>query len=82
MSRQRWAELHEEAFRRLGGTTRAVVLDSCARACASDVYDAQLNALYRDLLAHYGVVALTCRLRDPDRKGNVQPGMQSTTPPA
>ena len=31
-----------------------------------------LNPLYRDVLAHYGVVALPCRVGDPDRKGKVE----------
>jgi hypothetical protein len=34
-----------------------------------DVTDPVLNPLYRDLLAHYGAVALPCRVRHPDRKG-------------
>jgi hypothetical protein len=35
-SARTWAELHERAFRRLGGTTRIVVLDNLlARACSS-----------------------------------------------
>src|SRR5580704_158503 len=37
-----------------------------------DVYDATLNPLYRDVLAHYGAVALPCRIQDPDRKGKVE----------
>ena len=34
-SAQVWAELHERAFRRLGGTVRVVVLDNLKEACAS-----------------------------------------------
>jgi len=34
-----------------------------------------LNPLYRDVLAHYGVTALPCRVRDPDRKGKVESGV-------
>ena len=30
---------------------------------------------YRDVLAHYGVVALPCRVGDPDRKGKVEAGV-------
>jgi hypothetical protein len=30
------------------------------------------NPLYRDVLAHYGVVALPCRVRHPDRKGKTE----------
>jgi transposase len=31
-----------------------------------------------DVLAHYGVVALPCRVRDPDRKGKVEAGIGHT----
>jgi hypothetical protein len=43
-----------------------------------DVYDPGVNPLYRDVLAHYGVVALPCRVRDPDRKGKVESGIGHT----
>ena len=43
-----------------------------------DVYDPALNPLYRDVLAHYGVVALPCRVGDPDRKGKVESGIGHT----
>ena len=72
-SAQVWAELHERAFRRLGGTVRVVVLDNLKEGVlTADVYDPKLNPLYRDVLAHYGVVALPCRVGDPDRKGKVE----------
>jgi hypothetical protein len=32
-----------------------------------DIYDPTLNLLYRDVLAHYGAVALPSRIKDPDR---------------
>src|SRR6201997_368091 len=65
-----WAELHEKAFRRLGGVPRILVLDNLREGVlVPDVYDATLNPLYRDVLAHYGAVALPCRIQDPDRKG-------------
>jgi transposase len=68
-----WAELHEQAFRRLGGTTRAIVLDNLGEGVLKpDIYDPALNPLYRDMLAHYGAVALPCRIADPDRKGKVE----------
>ena len=74
-----WAELHEKAFRRLGGTTRIVVLDNLREGVLSaDIYDPQLNPLYRDVLAHYGVIALPCKVRDPDRKGKVESGIAHT----
>ncbi len=71
-----WAELHEKAFRRLGGSTRVVVLDNLREGVLSpDIYDPGLNPLYRDVLAHYGVTALPCKVRDPDRKGKVESGV-------
>ena len=75
-SSQTWAELHEKAFRRLGGATRVVVLDNLREGVLKpDIYDPTLNPLYRDVLAHYGAVALPCRVRDPDRKGKVESGV-------
>ena len=71
-----WAELHEKAFRRLGGCPSIVVLDNLREGVlAADIYDPKLNPLYRDVLAHYGVTALPCRVRDPDRKGKVESGV-------
>jgi transposase len=78
-SAQIWCELHERAFRRLGGTVRVIVLDNLKEGVLTpDVYDPTLNPLYRDVLAHYGVVALPCRVRDPDRKGKVEAGIGHT----
>ena len=75
-SAQVWAELHERAFRRLGGTVRVIVLDNLKEGVLTpDIYDPTLNPLYRDVLAHYGVVALPCRVGDPDRKGKVEAGV-------
>ncbi len=71
-----WAELHEKAFPRLGGATRVVVLDNLPEGVLTpDVYDPSLNPLYRDVLHHYGAVALPCRVQDPDRKGKVEAGV-------
>jgi len=78
-SAQTWAALHERAFRRLGGTVRVIVLDNLKEGVLMpDIYDPALNPLYRDVLAHYGVVALPCRVGDPDRKGKVESGIGHT----
>jgi transposase len=75
-STRTWAELHETAFRRLGGSCRLVVLDNLKEGVLTpDIYDPALNPLFKDVLAHYGVVALPCRVRDPDRKGKVERGV-------
>jgi len=72
-STKRWCELHEEAFRRLGGAPRTIVLDNLKEGVLEpDVYDATINPLYRDMLAHHGVTALPARVRHPDRKGKVE----------
>ena len=68
-----WSELHEAAFRRLGGAPRTVVLDNLKEGVLKpDFYEPTLNPLYRDMLAHYDVVALPARVRDPNRKGKVE----------
>ena len=68
-----WCELHEESFRRLGGTPRTIVLDNLREGVLTpDVYDPTINPLYQAMLRHYGVVALPARVRDPDRKGKVE----------
>ena len=60
-STRTWAELHEQAFRRLGGATRFVIPDNLKEGVLTpDIYDPALNPLYRDVLAHYGVVAMPC----------------------
>ena len=82
-SAQTWAELHERAFRRLGGSTRLVVLDNLKEGVLTpDVYEPALNPLYRDVLAHYGVVGLPCRIGDPDRKGKIESGIGHTLVPS
>jgi transposase len=78
-STQIWAELHERAFRRLGGSVHVVVLDNLKEGVLTpDIYEPALNPLYRDVLAHYGAVALPCRVGDPDRKGKVESGVGHT----
>jgi transposase len=78
-STRRWAELHEETFRRLGGAVKVVILDNLREGVLKpDIYDPTLNPLYRDLLTHYGTVALPCRIKDPDRKGKVESAIAHT----
>ena len=75
-SSQIWAQLHETAFRRLGGCPRLVVLDNLREGVlAADFYEPKLNPLFKDMLAHYGVTAMPCRVQDPDRKGKVESGV-------
>jgi hypothetical protein len=60
----------------LGGCSRIVVLDNLKEGVLKpDIYDPTLNPLFRDMLTHYGVVAMPCRIQDPDRKGKVESGV-------
>jgi transposase len=73
-SAQIWAELHEQAFRRLGGTVKVVVLDNLAEGVPTpDIYDPSLDPLYRDVLAHYGVVATRVASAIPSARGRSKP---------
>jgi hypothetical protein len=66
-STQGSAELHEQTFRRLVGAPRVVVLHNLKEGVPTpDVCEPRLNPRYRDVLAHYGVVALPC-LSSPRR---------------
>jgi transposase len=48
-----WAELHEQAFRRLSGSPKVVVLDKLREGVAvPDIYDPTVKPLFRDVLAH------------------------------
>ncbi len=71
-----WAELHEQAFRRLGGVPHVVVLDNLREGVIEpEIYDPVLNPLFRDLLKHYGAIGLPARVGHPDRKGKVESGV-------
>ena len=76
---QVWAQLHEDAFRAVGGCPQYVVLDNLKQGVLRpDWYEPALNPVYAALLAHYGVVADPCRVRDPNRKGTVESAIQHT----
>ena len=68
-----WAELHQQAFRSFGGAVRNIVLDNLKEGVLKpDLYEPRLNPVYSAMLAHYGVIADPCRIRDPNRKGVVE----------
>jgi transposase len=78
-SQQTWARLHEQAWRYFGGCCSYVVLDNLKEGVIKpDLYEPELNPVYRDVLAHYGVVADPARGRDPNRKGTVESAIQHT----
>ena len=78
-SQEIWARLHEEAFRSFGGCPQYVVLDNLKEGVITpDLYEPKLNPVYAAMLDHYSVVADTCRVRDPNRKGTVESAIQHT----
>jgi transposase len=78
-NQETWARLHEEAFHAFGGCPAYVVLDNLKEGVLRpDLYEPELNPVYAAMLAHYGVVADPCRVRDPNRKGTVESAIQHT----
>lgn len=74
-----WCELHEQAWRSFGGSTRYVMLDNLKQGVIKpDLYDPELNPLYAAMLLLYDVVADPARVEDPDRKGCVENGVNHT----
>jgi len=74
-----WTEMHETAFARLGGAPRVLILDNLREGVLKpDIYDPTINPVYRDMLAHYGSIAMPCRIKDPDRKGKVESSVGHT----
>lgn len=72
-SSKAWCELHEEAFRFLGGVPETLRLDNLKEGVIRpDLYEPELNPLYAQFLKHYGVIALPCRVATPRHKGKVE----------
>jgi hypothetical protein len=58
-----WAELHEKAFRRLGGCPRMVVLDNLREGViVADIYDPTLNAFYESASSLFEEIAFALEL--------------------
>ena len=54
-STRTWAELHETAFRRLGGSCSVLVLDNLKEGVVTpDIYDPTLNPLFKDVRQERG----------------------------
>ena len=71
-SSQTWAELHEKAFRRLGGVTRIAVLDNLREGVLKpDIYDPTVNPLRIWLKAPSACMNATW-----DRCARLEPGLR------
>ncbi len=61
------------------GSHHRAMLDNLREGVLVPDHD-PLNPLYRDVLAHYGVVGMPCRVQHPDRKGEEGVGHAQKTP--
>jgi hypothetical protein len=60
----------------MGGAPHVLVLDNPGEGVLRpDIDDPAINPLYHDLLARYGAVATTCRVRG---HGTLRPGLLET----
>ena len=76
-SSRTWAELHEES---LASARRPCphrgARQSARRACSRPTSTTRRSTLCTAICSHhYGITALPCRVRDPDRKGKVESGV-------
>lgn len=78
-STRTWVELHERAFRQLGGHRGPSSSKLREGVAHPDVYDPTRNPLFRNVLAHYGVVASPCSGPRPRSEGQ---GRVGRGPPA
>ena len=75
-SSQTWAELHEKAFRRLGGVTRVVVLDNLREGVLTPDYTTPRSIRCTATCSSITAPSrLPCRVGHPDRKGKVESGV-------
>jgi len=78
-SKETWARLHEEGFRRFTGCPQYVTLDNLKEGVIKpDIYEPDINPLYAAMLEHYDVVADPARVSDSDRKGTVENAVKYT----
>jgi transposase len=65
-----WAELHEKAFRRLGGSTRVVVLDNLEEGVLiPDIYQPTLNPTFPDRSPYAASLRITTKSYSPHAPG-------------
>ena len=71
-----WAELHERAFRKLGGAVKIIVPDNLREGVLKpDIYDADSQSSLSRRARSLRRGRVPCRVADPDRKGKVESGV-------
>jgi transposase len=68
-----WLDCHVRMFEFYGGVTGLTICDNLRSGVTHpDRYEAEVNAAYRDLAAHYGTCVFPTRVRKPRDKGKVE----------
>ncbi len=76
MTVERFIEVLENAFWRLGGVPKVVLFDNASCAVKhADWYDSELHPKIIDFCKHYHFVLVTTRPRTPRHKGKVERGI-------
>lgn len=73
-----WIRVHVDAFEYFGGVPACVVPDNLKSGVKTVCkYDPEVNPVYADLAAHYGVAIVPARPREPRDKAKVENGVQN-----
>jgi transposase len=71
-----WIQAHVGAFEYLGGVPACVVPDQLKSGVKTSCkYDPEINPVYAELCAHYGVAVVPARPREPRDKAKVENGV-------
>jgi len=73
-----WIRVHVDAFEYFGGVPVCVVPDNLKSGVKTACkYDPEINPVYAELAAHYGVAIIPARPREPRDKAKVENGVQN-----
>jgi transposase len=71
-----WIKVHVSTFEYFGGVTACVVPDQLKSGVkTASKYDPEINPVYAELCAHYGVAVVPARPREPRDKAKVENGV-------
>lgn len=73
-----WIRVHVDTFEYFGGVPACVVPDNLKSGVKTACkYDPEINPVYAELAAHYGVAIIPARPREPRDKAKVENGVQN-----
>ena len=77
-NQQSFVESHVKMFNFFGGTTQTLRIDNLKSGVIKpDLYDPQLNRVYREMAEYYGIFIDTCRVATPTDKPIVERDAQT-----